>query len=94
MNTELKRQALEKGKIVQEKTEDFCFETIILITRTFEVPTFSYSYSSREDVSETGKKRIYNIEVVIDGERVAERWGTDIDAMNFQYKILKSHCEG
>lgn len=91
---ELKRQALEKGKIIQEKTESFCFETIFLITRTYEVPTYRFSYSTREDVQEAGKKRIYNVEVVLDGDTVAERWGTEIDAMNQQYNILKAHCEG
>lgn len=94
MNTELKRQALQTGKKIQEKTESFCFETIILTTRTYEVPTYSFSYSTDEEVNETGKKRIYNIEVMIDGTTVAERWGTGIDAMNQQYKILKAHCEG
>lgn len=94
MNTELKRQALEEGKIIKENIEDFCFETIILTTRTYEVPTYSYSYSTNEKVDKTGTKRIYNIEVMIDGETRAERWGTDANAMNQQYKILKAHCEG
>lgn len=94
MNTELKRQALKKGKIIQNKTEDFLFGTIILITRTYEVPTYKYSYSTHEEVHEYGTKRIYNIEVMIDGKTVTERWGTGIEEMNFQYKILKSNCEG
>lgn len=93
MNTELKKQALEKGKIIQEKTEVFCFGTIILITKTYEVPAYSFSYTTNEDVCKTGTKRIYNIEVIMDGKTVAERWGTGIDEMNRQYKILKSHCE-
>ena len=88
MNTELKRQALEKGTIIQEKIEDFCFETIILTTRTYEVPTYSFSYTTNEQVNETGTKKIYNIEVTIDGETVAEWWGTGTDEMNNQYKIL------
>ena len=93
MNTDLKRQALERGKIIKEKTESFCFETIILITRTYEVPTYSFSYSTHEEVEETGTKKIYNIEVIMDGKTVAERFGVGIDAMNQQYKRLKSHCE-
>ena len=94
MKTELKRQALERGKIIQIKIEDFCFETIILITRTFEVPTFSFTYTSYEDINKVGTKKIYNIEVVIDGETRAERWGTDLEEMINQYKILKANCEG
>lgn len=94
MNTELKRQALERGKIIQNKIEDFCFETIILITRTYEVPTYSFSYTTYEEINKVGTKKIYNIEVIIDGETRAERWGTDIDEMNNQYKILKANCEG
>ena len=94
MNTELKRQALEKGGIIKQKIEDFCFGTIILITRTYEVPTYSFSYSTHEEVEETGTKRIYNIEVMIDGKTVSERCGTGIDVMNQQYKILKEHCAG
>ena len=94
MNTELKRQALKKGKIIQNKTEDFLFGTIILITRTYAVPTYTYSYSTHEEVHESGEKRIYNIEVMIDGKTVTERWGTGIVEMNLQYQILKSHCEG
>lgn len=94
MNTELKKQALENGKIIQEKTEDFCFGTILLITKTYEVPTYSFSYTTEEEVHKVGTKRIYNIEVLMDGKTVAERWGTGIDEMNQQYKILKSHCEG
>ena len=93
MNTELKRQALEKGKIIQEKSEVFFFGSIILVTRTYEVPTHSYSYSTREEVNKIGKKRIYNVEVIMDGESIAERWGTGIEEMNRQYTILKSNCE-
>ena len=94
MNTELKRQALERGKIIQNKIEDFCFETIILITRTYKVPTYSFTYTSYEEIKKVGSKKIYNIEVLIDGETRAERWGTDLEEMNNQYKILKANCEG
>lgn len=94
MNTELKRQALQSGKIIQQKIEDFCFETIILITRTYEVPTYSYSYTTNEKVKKSGTKKIYNIEVIIDGETRAERWCTNIAEMNNQYKILKENCKG
>ena len=94
MNTELKRHALENGKIIQNKIEDFCFETIILITRTYEVPTYYFSYTTNEDINKVGTKKIYNIELLIDGEIRAERWGTNLDEMNNQYKILKANCEG
>ena len=86
MINELKKQALEYGKIIKEKTECFCFETIILTTRTYLVPTYSFSY--------TTTKKIYNAEVMIDGVIRAERWGTNPVTMNQQYKILKEHCEG
>lgn len=96
MNTELKRQAL-KGKIVQENTDSFCFGTIFLTTRTYEVPVYRFNREKGtylEEKSVADAKRIYNIEVTIDGEITAERWGTSIDGMNDQYNILKSHCEG
>ena len=66
----------------------------ILISRTYEVPTYSFSYTRYEEINKVGTKKIYNIEVIIDGETRAERWGTDIDEMNNQYKILKANCEG
>ena len=94
MNNELKKQALEYGKIIKEKTECFCFETIILTTRTFVVPTYSFSYTTHEKVEKTGTKKIYNIAVMIDGVIRSERWGDNSVTMNQQYKILKAHCEG
>lgn len=94
MNNELKKQALEYGKIIKEKIECFCFETIILTTRTYLVPTYSFSYTTNENVEKTGTKKIYNVEVMIDGVIRAERWGTNPVAMNQQYQILKEHCEG
>ena len=94
MNNELKKQALEYGKIIKEKTECFVFETIILTTRTYIVPTYSFSYTTYENVEKQGTKKIYNIEVMIDGEIRCERWGTNPVSMNQQYKLLKEHCEG
>ena len=88
------KQALEYGKIIKEKTECFCFETIILATRTYLVPTYSFSYTTNENVEKTGTKKIYNAEVMIDGVIRSERWGTNPVTMNQHYKILKEHCEG
>ena len=42
----------------------------------------------------TGTKKIYNVEVMIDGDIRSERWGTNPVTMNQQYRILKEHCEG
>ena len=94
MNNELKKQALEHGKIIKEKTECFCFETIILTTRTYAVPTYTFSYTTNENVEKIGTKKIYNVEVMIDGDIRSERWGTNTVSMNQQYQILKEHCEG
>ena len=94
MNTVLKREALYEGKIIKEKTESFLFESIILTTRTYEIPTYTFSYTSREIVDKSGTKKIYNIEVMIDGEIRCERWGTNPVSMNQQYQLLKEHCEG
>lgn len=94
MNTELKRQA-NKGKLIKEKTETFCFESIVLVTRTYIVETYRYSYEyPNETKIPSGDKKIYNIEVIIDGKTSAERWGTSSKEMNCQYMILKSNCEG
>lgn len=53
-----------------------------------------FSYTTCEKVKTVGLKKIYNIEVIIDGEIRAERWGTNPVEMNEQYRILKSNCEG
>lgn len=91
---ELKRQA-QKGVLIKENSETFCFESIVLVTRTYLVETYRYSYEyPHESKNSCGTRKIYNVEVLIDGRTSAERWGTSAKEMNNQYLILKSNCEG
>lgn len=70
--------------VINRKTFDFCFETICLTCETF-------THYVPKVVS---KRKFYRIELVIDGELIAEFFGIGRDTMNDNFLKLKKYCEG
>ena len=76
-----------------KKTEvvckQFCCNTIILTAETFERIRKNYSESNGNVI-----KKIYKVEVVIDGQTVFEHYGKNVNEMNKQYLIALEMCRG
>lgn len=74
----------EYMEVINRKTFDFCFETICLTCETFT------HYVPRV----VSKRKFYRVELVVDGELIAEFFGKDKDSMNDNFMKLKRHCKG
>ena len=76
-----------------KKTEvvckQFCCNTIILTAETFERIIKNYSESNGNVI-----KKIYKVEVVIDGYTVFEHYGKNANEMNEQYLLALEMCRG
>ena len=69
--------------------KQFCCNTIILTAETFERVRKNYSESNGNII-----KKIYKVEVVIDGQTVFEHYGKNANEMNNQYLIALEMCRG
>ena len=91
--TDLEKVLKNSLNINYKKTEEvckqFCCNTIILSAETFERVRKNYSESNGNII-----KKIYKVEVVIDGQTVFEHYGNKADEMNKQYLIANEKCKG
>ena len=85
----LKSSLNKNYKKTKEVCKQFCCNTIILTAETFERINKNYSESNDKK-----KKKIYKVEVVIDGQTVFEHYGKNADEMNNQYLIALEMCRG
>ena len=76
-------------KKTEEVCKQFCCNTIILTAETFERVRKNYSESNGNII-----KKIYKVEVVIDGQTVFEHYGKNANEMNNQYLIALEMCRG
>ena len=76
-------------KKTKEVCKQFCSNTIILTAETFERVRKNYSESNGNVI-----KKIYKVEVVIDGNTVFEHYGKNANEMNNQYLIALEMCRG
>ena len=76
-------------KKTEEVCKQFCCNTIILTAETFERIRKNYSESNGNII-----KKIYKVEVVIDGQTVFEHYGKNANEMNIQYLIALEMCRG
>ena len=76
-------------KKTEEVCKQFCCNTIILTAETFERVSKNYSESNGNII-----KKIYKVEVVIDGQTVFEHYGKNANEMNKQYLIALEMCRG
>ena len=76
-------------KKTKEVSKQFCCNTIILTAETFERVRKNYSESTGNII-----KKIYKVEVVIDGQTVFEHYGKNANEMNKQYLIALEMCRG
>ena len=76
-------------KKTEELCKQFCCNTIILTAETFERVRKNYSESNGNVI-----KKIYKVEVVIDGQTVFEHYGKNANEMNKQYLIALEMCRG
>ena len=74
-------------KKTKEVCKQFCCNTIILTAETFERVRKNYSESNGNVI-----KKIYKVEVVIDGHTVFEHYGKNAVEMNTQYLIALELC--
>lgn len=76
-------------KKTKEVCKQFCCNTIILTAETFERANKNNSESNGNMI-----RKIYKVEVVIDGRTVFEHYGKDANEMNKQYLIALDMCQG
>ena len=76
-------------KKTEEVCKEFCCNTIILTAETFERVRKNCSESNGNII-----KKIYKVEVVIDGQTVFEHYGKNANEMNKQYLIALEMCRG
>ena len=85
----LKNSLKNNFKKTEEMCKQFCCDTIILSAETFERVSKNYSESDGNII-----KKIYKVEVVIDGQTVFEHYGKNANEMNNQYLIALEMCKG
>ena len=85
----LKNSLNANFKKTEEICKQFCCNTIILSAETFERVRKNYSESNGNII-----KKIYKVEVVIDGQTVFEHYGKNANYMNKQYLIALEMCRG
>ena len=85
----LKNSLNANYKKTKEICKQFCCNTIILTAETFERISKNNSESNRNVA-----RKIYKVEVVIDGRTVFEHYGKDANEMNKQYLIALDMCQG
>lgn len=77
------------GEMINEQTKNFCFESIVLIARTYKMKRdeneYNCSYAKNAE-------KIYNVEVVVDGRTVHEYFGVDAELANKDWKNWKAIC--
>lgn len=76
-------------KKTKEVCKQFCCNTIILTAETFERINKNNSESNGNMI-----RKIYKVEVIIDGRTVFEHYGKDANEMNKQYLIALDMCQG
>ena len=76
-------------KKTEEVCKQFCCNTIILTAQTFERIRKNYLESNGNII-----KKIYKVEVVIDGQTVFEHYGKNANEMNNKYLIALEMCKG
>ena len=76
-------------KKTEEVCKEFCCNSIILTAETFERVRKNHSESNGNVI-----KKIYKVEVVIDGQTVFEHYGKNANEMNKQYLIALEMCRG
>lgn len=91
MEKVLKRNAEAKGKIISQKTLDFCCNSIFLVATTYKLPKTEFAYRGYNG---NQIEKVYCVEVIIDGITRYERWGKDKNEMNQIYLDQKMYCEG
>lgn len=89
LETVLKNTLKVNFKKTEVMCKQFCCNTIILTAETFERVRKNYSESNGNII-----KKIYKVEVVIDGQTVFEHYGKNASEMNKQYLIALEMCRG
>lgn len=79
-----------KGELISERTETFCFESIVLIARTYKMKECENKYNNCTYAKNAGK--IYNVEVIVDGRTTHEYFGVDAELANKDWKNWKAIC--
>lgn len=90
MNGEQRILKENLGKMISEKTNTFCFESIVLIARTYKMKECENKYNNCTYAKNAEK--IYNVEVIVDGRTVHEYFGVDADIANKDWKKWKAIC--
>ena len=78
------------GEMISEKTNVFCFESIVLIARTYKMKECENKYNNCTYAKNA--KKIYNVEVIVDGRTVHEYFGVDTELANKDWKNWKAIC--
>ena len=77
------------GELISERTETFCFESIVLIARTYKMKQDDNKYNC---VYDKNAEKIYNVEVIVDGRTTHEYFGVDAELANKDWKNWKAIC--
>lgn len=77
------------GELISERTETFCFESIVLIARTYKMKQDNNKYNC---VYAKNAEKIYNVEVIVDGRTTHEYFGVDAELANKDWKNWKAIC--
>ena len=77
------------GQMISEKTNTFCFESIVLIARTYKMKQDKNKYNCAYTKN---SEKIYNVEVIVDGRTVHEYFGVDAEFANKDWKNWKAIC--
>ena len=79
-----------RGQLISERTNTFCFESIVLVARTYKMKQDNHKYSNCTYANKAGK--IYNVEVIVDGRTVHELYSVSTEVANNDWKNWKAIC--
>lgn len=79
-----------RAELISERTNTFCFESIILVARTYKMKHGNDKYNNCAYVK--CAEKIYNVEVILDGRTVHEFYAVNADVANKDWKKWKAFC--
>jgi hypothetical protein len=79
-----------RGRLISERTDSFCFESIVIVARTYKMKECDNKYNNCAYAKNAEK--IYNVEVIVDGRTVHDFYSVNADTANKDWKNWKCIC--
>lgn len=78
-----------RGQLISERTNTFCFESIVIVARTYKMKQDNKKYNC---AYANNAQKIYNVEVIVDGRTVHEFYSVNTELANNDWKNWKAIC--